>query len=166
MMKGLRKIDYVLVAGLIGFSILSILTYLSQKKSVVIDIVEVVNKFEMKKELDLQVEKSLGFYIGKLDSLELVLKVEESQVLKKRAKEMYSRIKLDYDRAVEISNQNINEQVWKRLNPLIDDFGKSNNFRVVLGANGMGSILYNSEAVDQTDQLIQYVNSKYQGLGN
>ena len=50
--------------------------------------------------------------------------------------------------------KNINEQVRDRLNPLIKDFAVKNNYRIVVGANGMGTVLYNADVVDITDKLI------------
>lgn len=63
--------------------------------------------------------------------------------------------------AYEASNSTINEKVWKRLNPLIDDFGKKNNIRIMIGANGMGTVLYNDNSVSMTNELIEFINKNY-----
>jgi outer membrane protein len=141
--------------------------YINSKldKIVVVDVVKVFNGFEMKKELESRVDVELNEYSAGIDSLNALL----DQAIKNKdvtrgeiIEQMLYQQKMQAQQAYEVSNKNINEQVWKRLNPLIDEFSKKNNYRIVLGANGMGSILYNDEAVDRTQELLQFVNSKYQ----
>jgi outer membrane protein len=74
----------------------------------------------------------------------------------------FCQAKATFEQEYQESNQSINEQVWKRLNPLIDEYGKAKGFRLIIGANGMGSVLYNDEYYDQTKELTDFVNKKYE----
>src|SRR5690606_26411546 len=62
------------------------------------------------------------------------------------------------------SNQSINEQVWRRLNPMIDAYGKAHHLRLIIGANGRGSVLYNQGYYDHTDELIHFINEQYENM--
>jgi outer membrane protein len=139
----------------------------NQDKIVVVDAVKLFNGFKMKIELEERDElklKSLGKVV---DSLENILKVMQQSNTQKQLDEKmiyeYQRAKSNLQSAYEMSNHDINEQVWKRLNVMIADFGKENKLQIIVGANGMGAVLYNDHKVDLTDNAIQYVNMKYDG---
>ena len=57
----------------------------------------------------------------------------------------------------------LNQQVWLRLNSHIKEYAKSNNVKVILGANGNGNIMYARDYLDITDKILQYSNEKYEG---
>lgn len=152
----------------LGLSIVSIAIVLffynaQTKKIVVVDAIRLFNEFKMKIELEKIDGERLSDLGKKIDSLQTRLKINQSKnIIDEELINSYrnSREKLEID--YQESNQNINEQVWKRLNPLIDDYGKKNDFKMILGANGMGSVLYNDELCDETDDIIKYVNRIYE----
>jgi outer membrane protein len=63
---------------------------------------------------------------------------------------------------IEQSDKEVNEQIWKRINPVIDEFAKKNNFSIIIGGNGMGTVLYSNNAINVTTKLIEYANNKYE----
>ncbi len=148
-----------ILSAVIGFM------YLNAKinKVIVIDVIKVVNEFKLKKELEKSAESKLMILRNKVDSvssvLEYALKNNKGDAESINKELQYWQQKA-YD-AYEVSNNSINEQVWKRLNPLIDEFGKQHNYRIVIGANGMGTVLYNADAVDKSNELIQFINTSY-----
>jgi outer membrane protein len=77
----------------------------------------------------------------------------------------YNNMKNNLENAYRQSNQEINEQVWRRLNPILEEYGKKRGLHLLLGANGMGSVLYNDDYYDMTNDLINYVDKKYE-IGN
>ena len=74
----------------------------------------------------------------------------------------YNYMKTNLENEFRRSNRDINEQVWKRLNPVVEEYGKMKGLHVIIGANGMGSVLYNDEYLDLTEDIIKYVNNKYE----
>lgn len=74
----------------------------------------------------------------------------------------FSQAQGNLEQEYQQSNQTINEQVWKRLNPLVDAYGKEQGLRLIIGANGMGSVLYNDAYYDRTKEVTAYVNKKYE----
>jgi Skp family chaperone for outer membrane proteins len=73
----------------------------------------------------------------------------------------YNFMKTKLDNDYTQSNRDINEQIWKRLNPLLDEYGKKKKLHLIIGANGMGSVLYNDEYYERTNDVISYINKKY-----
>lgn len=158
----------LLIIGTIAICIIATATslfYINSKLNniIVIDVIKVVNEFKLKKDLEAAVEPKLAMLKNKVDSMSAVM-----DYIIKNNKENAEAVKQEYQywqqkayEAYETSNTSINEQVWKRLNPLIDEWGKKNNYRIIIGANGMGTILYNQDAVDKSTELIQFINSNY-----
>jgi outer membrane protein len=135
------------------------------EKIVVIDVIKTFNEFEMKKELEARVELKLNEFTARIDSLKSLASMAEQRgdTLRRSAveQELYN-VQQQAQQALEVSNQAINEQVWKRLNPMIDEFGKEKGYRIIIGANGMGSVLYRDDAPDVTALLVSFINQKYE----
>ena len=135
------------------------------EKIVVIDVLKVFNEYELKKESEKKIEEQLMVYQNKIDSLQAIAKKayeNHDQQRLEKAEQVLQQLSGEFQAASEYAAKNLNEVVWKRLNPLINEFGKKHSYRVVIGANGMGTVLYNDESVDRTDELIMFINQKYQ----
>jgi outer membrane protein len=147
-----------ILAGFVGY------TYYQTTKLVVVDVFTLVDEFTMKKELE-QAEglkfQGLNAQVDSLNALiERCKKEQNVTKLKQLSKPFYELqyiAKQNYDESAE----KINKQVWARLNPLIDDFGKQKDYQVIVGGNGMGSVLFASEQKNITKELIKYVNKRY-----
>jgi len=139
----------------------------ASKKIAVVDAVRLFNAYHMKKELENQSGKKLDKIGHIADSLktDISLKMKEQHADKAALEqeiEAYRRVESAYDQEYQASNQSINEEVWKRLNPLIDEYGKKNGLRLIIGANGMGSVLYHTGYYDHTEKVIEFVNQRYE----
>ena len=135
-----------------------------QKKTAVVDAVRLFNEYHMKIELEKEAAGRLKFMGGKLDSVEKELRLFKTiEDVPKEMLEYYQTMKRNLDKDYSESNQMINEQVWKRLNPLVEKFGKEKELHLIIGANGMGTVLYKDAYYDLTDELISYVNKNYEG---
>lgn len=161
-----KVIGYSIVA-IVMLVTLSWLYYVHNElnKIVVVDVIQVFNEFRMKKELESSVEKELNMYSDRIDSLTSLYELSIGNKDESRARvigEDIAYVKMETQRVYEISNKNINELVWKRLNPLIKEFAEKNSYRIVIGANGMGSVLYNKEVTDRTKDLISFINTRYE----
>lgn len=132
---------------------------------VVVDVIKVFNEFKMKKELEAKVDVKLTEMSVKIDSLSGLLKLAAQSGDKAKYdainKDLYV-LQQNSQQAYDISNKNINKQVWDRLNPMIKEYGKEQGFRIIVGANGMGAVIYNESDIDKTTELIGYVNNRYE----
>lgn len=151
----------ILLSVLISFFILE----RRMKKIAMVDAVKLFNSYTMKSDLEQDAKKVLTLIGSKVDSLEKEIKLVEIAKDEHKAKELvqyYNFYRAKYEDEYKKSNQIINEEVWKRLNPLLDQYGKSHHYNLIIGANGMGSILYNDDYYDITNDLVNYVNKKYE----
>ena len=53
------------------------------------------------------------------------------------------------------------EGIYNQVDSFIEDYCKEKNIAVVLGANGTGNVVYNSENIDKTEEVIVMLNKKY-----
>jgi len=163
----IRQLVITLTACVLtGITVLCITRH-ANKKIAVVDAVQLFNAYNMKQELEQRAAAHLELLAHQADSIKQVLTVKsktegvqqaELQALVIAFKTAQNQMESEYQE----SNQSINEQVWKRLNPVVDEFGKKENLRLIIGANGMGSVLYKDEYYDKTAALIEFVNKKYE----
>lgn len=135
-----------------------------QKKIAVVDAVRLFNGFSMKKDMEKGFELKLKSMATRVDSIAKILKstdVPKDTNTQRGLYRGYLIAKQELDGEYAETNKYINEMVWKRLNTLIDEYGKNQDLDVIIGANGMGSILYNNNYYDKTDDMIRYANNKY-----
>ena len=144
----------------LGLSIYMFLSPRSDKQIVYADAIQLFNGYKYKTDLEKASQASLNRLKAELDSAGVIYKVNPADP---RAQQLMmvkeQQFKQEYDRM----NKDINQKVWERLNPLIQAYGKEHHIDMLIGANGMGTLLYASDKKDMTADLIQYVNKTYEG---
>lgn len=163
----LRQVLITVVACSITAAIILFINRSQQKKIAVVDAVKLFNSYKMKMELEAKSAGRLEYLSHQADSIkkELMAKGNVKDIPKAEVETLYkafTQAQGMLEQEYQQSNQSINEQVWKRLNPLIDEYGKNEGLRLIIGANGMGSVLYNDDYYDKTKELTDFVNKKYE----
>ncbi len=153
-----------LMCALTGTSIYLLLKN-DNKKIGVVDAVRLFDQYNMKKELEDKAKVKLQLMGKQMDSVENLLNMAKAVKNEEEIKKMsyaYSYVRGSVENEYKQSNKEINEQVWKRLNSAIDAYGKSKGLHLIIGANGMGSVLFNDDYYDLTSEAIKFVNNKYE----
>ncbi len=83
----------------------------------------------------------------KTKALELQLRSEDQEL--KRMNEYFSK--------------DLSQKVWSRLNQYIKEYGESKQYKVVLGTQGNGNVMYAQKGIDITAEVLIYSNEKYEG---
>lgn len=139
------------------------INYYGQKKMAIVDAIQLFNGYNMKKELEARAGARLKYLGSGLDSLERQIKMIPSGNPEQRLLiEQYKRLQQEINYEYTQSNQQINEMVWRRLNPLVEKYGKEKKLRVIIGATGTGNVLYYDDYYDHTNTLIDYINKEYE----
>lgn len=140
-----------------------------------INTAEVYSEFGLKKELEVKLKNVEAERKNILDSLRLSFdmlsaKLQQEEKAAPESLERLNRIRQQYlQKEQEFSEDNqaladdYTEQIWQQLNQYIKDYGKKNNYRFILGANGDGAVMYADEGDDITKLVNEYVNSRYAG---
>jgi outer membrane protein len=164
---GNRRTLILILIGVVCLTntILIVLQFRKTDKTVVIDIIKVVEEFHLKKNLEGRAAAKLSILTGEIDSLTAVQsymqKNDAGQANVTGISRAIDSLRENVQQAYVRSNKAVNEQVWQRLNSLLTSYGKSHNYRLVIGANGMGTVLYNEDGIDRTQELIEYINKSY-----
>ena len=130
-----------------------------ERKIVYADTIKLFNAYHFKTDMEKSSQTALSKLKNELDSAEVMYKVNSSDPVMQN---LYMEKQQRWSEGYNAINKEINEKVWERLNPLINKFGKEEGFELMIGANGMGTVLYASEVRDVTDDLIRYVNTNYE----
>lgn len=157
---------------LIIFVILSLITVYSlywkisssNSKIAVVDAVKLFDGYNMKLELEQAAKMKLLAIDKQLDSVRNQLQiavVSKDEINSKKLSLIYNALKNSLESEYKQSNHDINEQVWKRLNSAMEEFGRKKGLHLIIGANGTGNVLYNDEYYDQTNEAIKFINKRY-----
>ncbi len=143
----------VLVSGIFYFLVRN-----GEKKIVYADAIRLFNGYKFKVELEKMGQGTLTQLKSQLDSVEVIYKANPAD---EHAQQLAAEGRQRLAEAYTAINKEINQKAWERLNPIINKFGKEKGIDMLIGANGMGTVLYATEARDVTDELIKYANQVY-----
>jgi len=144
------------------------------EKAGFINLQDVFSEFEFKKELQKQLEDVQTKRKNILDSLEFDLKVhlkkvnndrrsnEDIAVFETRREEFYRKRQLFEEQNAETIKQ-MDAQIIRQLNQYVRDFGLKNNYKIIYGTDGTGSIMYADSSMNITRDVIAFVNNSYKG---
>lgn len=145
---------------------------------VYIDNTKIFHDFDMTKSLEKELVHDQQKRKYTLDSLKLEFqswnkgvdsvirtgKPSGELVLKTRQFENYIK-----NRETELQQQDINQakdldaKIWGQINQYVEEYGKENDYDIVLGVSGGGNVMYGKKEKDKTDDVIKYINKKYRG---
>jgi outer membrane protein len=154
----------VLIIGLLLFFFIGESS--NQSDIVYMDNFRVFENFQLKKDYDKLLEKELIQESQSVDSMGMSLtklieqgKLSEEEVNNRKAS--YFEIQKNLEGKFETLSKDYTAKVYERLNEYIKTFGKENKYKLILGANGQGNVMYSDEQIDITDDLIEFINKKY-----
>lgn len=108
---------------------------------------------------------SLDFELNKLlNEMEKSSQVnkESEQIFEKKQKDLY-QIEKQYDEDNQVLINSYNEKIIKQLNAYIKEYGQNESYKLILGADNKGGLLYADEKLNVTEKVIIYVNERYRG---
>jgi outer membrane protein len=144
-----------------------------EKKIVYIDNVRLYNEFDLTKELQTKITESSRAQKNNLDSLELELvsKAKKLEMTKSKnvieirdfelKREEFIMRKQKFEQDQEQLAADYNNQIVSQINQYVKEFGKENAYDVIIGSNGDGTVMYGKEEMDITDEVLNFINQKY-----
>lgn len=153
------QISVIVNIVLVAFVAFLFLSSFRKKEAYIVN-QQVFESFKGKNELDIKLIKMQEKQQYKLDSLAgLIEKTEDNQSLIQNYDQMAQLFMINKQ---EVS-QRFTADLWKQINGYISDYGDENGYHFIYGATGDGNLMYASDARNITDDLIEYINSKYEG---
>jgi outer membrane protein len=151
-----------------------------KKKVGYIEIKKVFNGFQMKKELEEKFKQTANSREKIVDSLALNLKLISKQLNEQKEtkeginkdlaymfeikREEYLKLKGQFTEDNTALSQKYDGQILEQLTQYILEYGKTNNYELIFGADGSGNLMYANEGLNISDDISIYVNNKYKGI--
>lgn len=148
-----------------------------QQKIAFIDNGKVVNEYYKKKDFEIKFQVKIDRFNKKADSLQQAIQLEAQLWQSKATKMNQSKAEEEYQVLVQkkqvqdfqLSNEEKELQkegqqrldtIVKEVKAFVKDYGKSNGYTFIFGANEAGSVMYGADANDITEAVLKELNSK------
>lgn len=140
-----------------------------------VDVPRVFDEFLMKKELQKKYNNQMAGRKALVDSLgfqlqKTAIELENNPTPSPKELESFASRRAQYmelvkkfDEEDHQLNSEYDAQIFKQMNQYIRDFGEEKGYTMLFGSMGNGNIMYAEETVDKTDEVIHFLNEKYQG---
>lgn len=119
---------------------------------------KVYDNFILRQNLQAELEKSLEHDTKLLDSLYNTIGKYKQSKPKEEMDDLQQQLKSKNNELAE----KYDAQIWAQINQYIIDYGKENNITFILGANGSGAVFYAETDKNITQNIIEYINTKFQ----
>lgn len=143
-----------------------VLNYNTSKNSLVyVNNAKVFESFNMTKELKRIGEKEFNIRKSNLDSLYSKLQSSEiSSFDKKNLMQRFIQEKEELNQFNDYFGSEQSSKIWARIKSYSAEFSKENKYQIIIGSEDKGNVLFADETIDVTNDLITYINKKYEGL--
>lgn len=168
--------------GLLSLSSLglSLYVFLNQNKSAYVYNAQILEKYKGVVELRAQYQEQLGSWQANMDTLTTTFKSEVMQFerdknkmssaqkasienyLSKRQEELY-QYKAALEKKAKEEEMKYNKTLLDQINKYTIEYGKESDYEYIFGVTEDGNILYGQDAKDITEEVLLYLNQKYEG---
>ena len=158
---------------LIAFNLILITTLLvafftynnSNSKIVYVNNVKIFENFNMTKELKKIGEKEFNLKKIKVDSLYTQLQnLQISSSEKKTTMQQFVQQKEELEQFNQYYAAEQSSKIWTRIKSYSSEFSNENKYQIIIGSENTSNVLFADDDIDVTNDLLTYINKKYEGL--
>lgn len=140
-------------------------TYTQTPKIVYVDNVKLFNDFSMTKELKNSGEKEFNLKKIKVDSLYSKLQYPGLSLSEKKTiMQQFVQHKEELEQFNQYFAAEQSTKIWTRIKSYSLEFSKDKNYQLIIGSDNKQAILFADEEIDVTNDLLTYLNKKYEGI--
>jgi outer membrane protein len=170
-----NKLSVFLIICIAGIIAYLILTHKPERKVGYVLIKELYTGFEMKKQMEQKFvqakqksDKTLEGLKFELNNLLKKIEAEKEKNLAtieefKKRKENFYQTKSTLEEENAKLTQQFDEQILTQLNQYVKDYGIEQHYDLLLGNDGNGSLMFATEDLNRTKEVLEYINAKYNG---
>jgi outer membrane protein len=78
-------------------------------------------------------------------------------------KELYLKQKYIFEEEESAMVTSYDNKIISQLNSYVKEFGKKNNYTMILGATNDGNVMYADTSLNISKEIIEFINNKYNG---
>ncbi|MDW8850103.1 OmpH family outer membrane protein [Flavobacterium sp. MMLR14_040] len=156
-----------LIILLVCFILVTILFKLfnTNSKIVYVDSNRLFENFNMTKELKRLGEKEFNAKKTKTDFLYQKLQspnfsLSEKEIITKE----FIQSKSDLEQFNQIFASEQSSKIWARIKSYSSEFANENKYQLIIGSENKLNVLFADQNIDVTNDLLIYINKKYEGL--
>jgi outer membrane protein len=153
------KIVYVLIAicficilGLISYVCL----YTNKEKTAYFYNQQVFQSFNGTRELEAKLAHQQQRAKKELDSISHLIHQGRTDLA-----EQYQKIAATQSQQYQLLSEQYTNDIWKFINENVKEYGNQEGYDYIFGASGNGSLMYAKDSHNITDDIISFVNEKY-----
>lgn len=169
----MRKTNWFAI-GILGIVIITTGFYIGQQKNkvVVIDIMKVYKETGIGEAVNQKIRTQQNSYQAKMDTLmqewQAELKTFEKERNNLSTKEIESRKKMLENKQTQIQQyasvqqkkieekkQKLFQNEFSKLNEQVKEFAREKNYKLVVGANNSGNVLFVEDKINITDEFVE-----------
>nr|WP_294922381.1 OmpH family outer membrane protein [uncultured Flavobacterium sp.] len=137
----------------------------SNKAIVYVDNEKLFDGFVMTKEMKRAGEKEFNNRKSVLDNLYSTLQSPSiSPSERKLLMQQFIQRKEELEQFNEVFGSEQSSKIWARIKSYTAEFSKDKNYQLVIGSDKKQTVLFADEKIDVTNELLTYLNKKYEGL--
>jgi outer membrane protein len=103
---------------------------------------------------------ALSSYTSEVGRLSKEQKSEREKYLRSQQENLISYSK-SINENIKREDEKITEGVLNQINSYVEDYGKKNDYDIILGTTLSGSLLYGEESMDVTQEILDALNKNY-----
>lgn len=165
------KYIWTLILAIGISSLLAGIVYNSIPKTAFVNNHQLFENFEGRKELEQRLEQGANARKTTLDSLSLQIQqiqmaVQKDETLVDRFRSLqqqYAQLNQEHQTLYQQKSQEYTEAIWKQISQYTITYGEEKGYDYVFGIAGQGTLMYGKPQYNITEDVIQYINSKYAG---
>jgi outer membrane protein len=140
-------------------------SFFAFEEIVYIDNIKLFDGFYMTKEMKKAGEKEFNTRKAILDSLYSKLQSNSvSEIEKKQLMPQFIQGKEELEQFNQRFAGEESLKIWSRIHSYVDEYSKETNYKLIIGSPNKESVLFADEKVDKTNELLAYINKKYEGI--
>ena len=121
------------------------------------------DEFNGKKELQQKLIQTQEKQAYILDSLKAEMGLISDEDLLQKKQRFYINLESEFQLASQQQNNEYIRLIWQQINDYTQAYGKEKGYDCIIGANGNGGIMYLGSTYDLTEEVIEFINNKYEG---
>lgn len=168
-MKNSSLIYLLLITSISALGISLFVAFYPKQEVVYFDLTKTYTSFEYTKQVEAEIKDVEFKRKALLDSLKF--QIESFRMNNPEDKNTILQLESQYVAKRNIFDEDIQnftsqseDKIWKQLNSYVSEFGKHNEYKIILGANGTGNIMYGNPKNDISEEVIAYINDQFKGL--
>lgn len=131
-----------------------------------VDNIKLFNGFNMTKDLNQINNGKINAQKKKLDSLYTIYNIFKENNKSDKLEGLENQLRNEDQQLKKMNERfsnDLGEQVWKRLNQYVEEYGVDKGYKIIFGTQGNGNVMYAETGIDITNEIINYANTNYEG---